>query len=135
MLKVDVDKRMSLEAVKSHLESLVGVPANCFKLYRTSDCESSRTRHVDSLKELKGEEQLTIRLARELTSDEHKLKVYQLILNAAQVRFSNLQGINATMFYQLKKSLSPVSLLAVDIGLILATLKFHYKSPRLIQLY
>ncbi|XP_046669066.1 ubiquitin carboxyl-terminal hydrolase 47-like isoform X1 [Homalodisca vitripennis] len=86
-LCIQVDKRMTIETLKSCLEPYVGVPASCFKLYRsggTGDYETPRTRQCDSLSGLKSDDTLVVRLGRQLTCDEHRIKVYQLVLNSTQ---------------------------------------------------
>jgi len=80
MLRIQVDTRMSIDDVKLCLEPYLGVPMSCFKLYR-SPGSSEYTRPCDSLSGLKTEDTLVIKLGRQLTSDEHKIKVHQLSLS------------------------------------------------------
>ncbi|XP_054273738.1 ubiquitin carboxyl-terminal hydrolase 47 isoform X2 [Macrosteles quadrilineatus] len=87
ILKVSVDKRMSIDSLKTRLEPFLGVSATCFKLYRNtgnSEYETPRVRQCDSLSSLHNKDQLRVQLGRQLSSDEHKVQVYLLTLNTPQ---------------------------------------------------
>lgn len=85
MVKVQVDRRMILGALKTALAPYVGVPSNYFKIYRVSgsqEYECSRLR--ESLSAYKNEEYLAIKLGRALRVGEYRVRVYQLLPDSPQ---------------------------------------------------
>lgn len=88
---IQVDKRMGMDALKTCLESHLGVPASCFKLYgpMPADAQAQKSlrnnNHCENLNCLKSGDHLVIKLGRQLTNDEHKIKVHQFVLNSPQV--------------------------------------------------
>lgn len=77
--KVLVDKRMTLGKLKKHLEPILGVPVEYFKVYRqysTNEVEWSNL--TDTFRSRKDGDKLIIKLGRILRKDEFLGKVYQL---------------------------------------------------------
>ncbi|XP_050304675.1 ubiquitin carboxyl-terminal hydrolase 47, partial [Anthonomus grandis grandis] len=76
--KVLVDRRMTLETLKKHLEQVLKVPSEYFKVFRHQHLDEEWVRLKDTLRCLKDDERLTIKLGRVLKEDEHQCKVYYL---------------------------------------------------------
>lgn len=78
--KVLVDKRMSLGKFKKHLEPILGVPVEYFKIYRpystNNDMEWSTL--TDTFRSKKDGDKLIVKLGRVLRKDEFLGKVYHL---------------------------------------------------------
>lgn len=76
--RIHVDKRMNLAKLKKHLEPIVGVPMEYFKMYRRYPHEFEWTRLTDTLGASKHGDRITIKLGRVLKKDEYAGKVYHL---------------------------------------------------------
>ncbi|KFM79478.1 Ubiquitin carboxyl-terminal hydrolase 47, partial [Stegodyphus mimosarum] len=83
MLRVYVDKRITLAEVKKELEPHIGVGADCFKIYRvySNNQEFEYTRLTDNLMSYGDDSRLTVKLGRALRKGEYKVKIYQLCVN------------------------------------------------------
>ncbi|CAH1119608.1 unnamed protein product [Phaedon cochleariae] len=82
--RILVDKRMTLERFKKHMEVILKVPAEYFKIFRQySDTDGEWSNLSDTLRSAK--ERLTIRLGRVLQKDEVKCGVYHLRPDCADV--------------------------------------------------
>ncbi|GBM25505.1 Ubiquitin carboxyl-terminal hydrolase 47 [Araneus ventricosus] len=83
MLRVYVDKRITLGAFKKELEPHIGVKSDLFKVYRvySNNQEFECTRIHDSLSNFSDDTRITIRLGRQLRKGEYKVRIYQLCLN------------------------------------------------------
>ncbi|ESP03989.1 hypothetical protein LOTGIDRAFT_206027 [Lottia gigantea] len=81
-LTVYVDKRISLGAFKKELEMYVGTNSENFKVYRvySNNQEFESIRLSDTLTFLE-DGRLNIKLGRALQAGEHRVKVYQLLVN------------------------------------------------------
>ncbi|RZF32369.1 hypothetical protein LSTR_LSTR001833 [Laodelphax striatellus] len=85
LLKVHVDKRMTVGKLKQCLESYVGVSAKYFKLNMTGgtqDVECSRL--TDTLSNYKDLDKVDIKLERVLRGGEHTVMLFHLILDSSQ---------------------------------------------------
>ncbi|KAJ8928112.1 hypothetical protein NQ314_019338 [Rhamnusium bicolor] len=77
--KILVDKRMTLERLKKHLEMILRVPAEYFKVFRQySNSDDEWSCLSDTLRSTKDGERLIIKLGRVLKKDEIKCGVYHL---------------------------------------------------------
>ncbi|RUS84034.1 hypothetical protein EGW08_008212 [Elysia chlorotica] len=85
-LQVSVDKRITLGTFKQQLEPFVGVTSNLFKVYRvySNNQESENTRLSDTLSFFE-DGKFNIKLGRALLPGEHRVKVFQLCVNEAEV--------------------------------------------------
>ncbi|XP_039286444.1 ubiquitin carboxyl-terminal hydrolase 47 isoform X2 [Nilaparvata lugens] len=89
LLKVHVDKRMTVGKLKQCLESYVGVAAKYFKMTVSSggaggsqDVECSRL--TDTLATFKDLDKVDIKLERVLRGGEHTVKLFHLVLDSSQ---------------------------------------------------
>ncbi|KAK6187315.1 hypothetical protein SNE40_005373 [Patella caerulea] len=82
---VFVDKRISLGAFKKEMEPFVGTISENFKVYRvySNNQEFESIRLSDTLTFLE-DGRLNIKLGRALQPDEHRVKVYQLLVNQSE---------------------------------------------------
>ena len=79
ILKVLVDKRMSINKLKELIQQYVKIPMEYFKIFRQLQMENECTRLHDSLSvTFKEEERLVIELGRALRKGEFKVKLYYL---------------------------------------------------------
>ncbi|CAO1302522.1 unnamed protein product [Diamesa serratosioi] len=79
MLKVLVDKRMSVNKLKELIQPFVKIPMEYFKIFRQLQMENECTRLQDSLSvTFKDDERLVIELGRALRKGEFKVKLYYL---------------------------------------------------------
>lgn len=81
--KILVDKRITLEKLKKHLEPYVKVPVNYFKVYRqytnfSIPPEDEWFKLTDTLRCRKDGDVLSIKLGRVLQEDEHNAKIFLL---------------------------------------------------------
>ncbi|XP_076350596.1 ubiquitin carboxyl-terminal hydrolase 47-like isoform X3 [Tachypleus tridentatus] len=86
MLRVYIDKRISLGILKKKLESWVGVHSDYFKLYRvySNNQEYECTRLTENLMSYSEDSKLTVKLGRALQKGEYRVKVYQLLVNDSE---------------------------------------------------
>ncbi|KAK9871493.1 hypothetical protein WA026_012864 [Henosepilachna vigintioctopunctata] len=87
--KIFVDKRITLDRLKRHLEPYVKVPVDYFKIYRQYPTPSNPPEDEwlnlnDTLKCMKDGDCLTIKLGRVLRKDEYNVKVYILAPNSQE---------------------------------------------------
>lgn len=78
MCRVQVDKRMNLAKLKKHLEPLVGVSMEYFKVYRQYPHDIEWSRLADTLGCIKDGDKLAIKLGRVLRKDEYSGKIFHL---------------------------------------------------------
>lgn len=79
ILKVLVDKRMSVNKLKELIQPFVKIPMEYFKIFRQLHLENECTRLQDSLSAtFKDDERLVIELGRALRKGEFKVKLYYL---------------------------------------------------------
>ncbi|KAF4523652.1 hypothetical protein B566_EDAN013246 [Ephemera danica] len=83
MLKVELDKRTSLPALKKQLEPFVGVPMDYFKIFR-SYSSSDEFEFTSYNATYRDGESLSIRLGRALRKGEFRGKVFQLSPGATE---------------------------------------------------
>lgn len=83
MLRVYLDKRISLAAVKKELEQYIGVGTDCFKIYKiySNNQEFECTRLNENLMSFTEDTRLTVKLGRALRKGEYKVKIYQLCVS------------------------------------------------------
>ncbi|XP_054709133.1 ubiquitin carboxyl-terminal hydrolase 47-like [Uloborus diversus] len=83
MLRVFVDKRITLAEVKKELEPHLGVGADCFKIYRvyTNNQEFECVKLFENLMSYGDDSRLTVKLGRALRKGEYKVKIYRLCVN------------------------------------------------------
>ncbi|XP_060519421.1 ubiquitin carboxyl-terminal hydrolase 47 [Cylas formicarius] len=82
--KILVDKRMSLGNLKKHLEPVLRVPSEYFKVYKQHPISEEEWYSLnDTLRSIKDGERLSLRLDRVLKEDEHSCKIYHLKLDNA----------------------------------------------------
>ncbi|XP_041351651.1 ubiquitin carboxyl-terminal hydrolase 47-like [Gigantopelta aegis] len=81
-LTVFVDKRITLGAFKKNMESTVGITSEHFKVYRVyaNNQEFESIRLSDTLQFME-DGKLKIKLGRALRPGEHRVKVFQLLVN------------------------------------------------------
>jgi len=77
---------MRLSTLKKDLEPFVNVPVDYFKIFRLSNSGESEcsclTEHLNSYED---GERLNVELGRALRSGEFKVKLYQLLIDSAEV--------------------------------------------------
>lgn len=83
MLRVYVDKRITLGNLKKELEKWIGVAAQYFKIYRlySNNQEFECMRMAENLTQYGDDTRLTVKLGRVLGKGEYHVKIYQLLLN------------------------------------------------------
>lgn len=85
MLRVNVDKRITLGGLKRELEPWVGVNVNYFKLYKIySNNQEFECSTTDNLMAYTDETRLAIKLGRALQKGEYRVKIYQLLINESE---------------------------------------------------
>ncbi|XP_023222408.1 ubiquitin carboxyl-terminal hydrolase 47-like [Centruroides sculpturatus] len=83
MLRVYVDKRITLGNLKKELERWIGVAAQYFKIYRlySNNQEFECMRMAENLTQYGDDTRLTVKLGRVLGKGEYHVKIYQLLIN------------------------------------------------------
>lgn len=78
--QVLTDRRITLRKLKKHLEPILGVPMEYFKIYRlySNNCVEW-PRLNDTLRSTKDGDKLLVKLGRVLRKDEYLLKVYHFV--------------------------------------------------------
>ncbi|GFY64316.1 ubiquitin carboxyl-terminal hydrolase 47 [Trichonephila inaurata madagascariensis] len=86
MLRVYLDKRITLAELKRELESHINIKADSFKIFRvySNNQEFECTRLSDNLMSYGDDSRLTIKLGRALRKGEYKVKIYQLCVNESE---------------------------------------------------
>ncbi|GIX86195.1 ubiquitin carboxyl-terminal hydrolase 47 [Caerostris extrusa] len=86
MLRVYVDKRITLGELKKELESHIGIKADNFKIFRvySNNQEFECTKLSDNLMSYGDDSRLTIKLGRALRKNEYKVKIYQFAMNDSE---------------------------------------------------
>lgn len=103
VLKVLVDKRMKLSTLKKNLEPFVGVPVEYFKVFRVSNSgESECVSLIEQLKLYGDGERLNVKLGRALRSGEFKVKLYQLLIDSAEVCIKQFSTFCTHVLYQVR---------------------------------
>ncbi|XP_066151071.1 ubiquitin carboxyl-terminal hydrolase 47 [Euwallacea fornicatus] len=75
---VFVDRRMTLEMLKKHFESVLRIPSDYFKVFKCFNLEEEWSRLKDNLRCIKDGEKLIFKLGRVLKEDEFQCRVYDL---------------------------------------------------------
>ncbi|XP_013394518.1 ubiquitin carboxyl-terminal hydrolase 47 isoform X3 [Lingula anatina] len=85
-LEVDVDKRITLGALKRELVAYVGTSLENFKVYRvySNNQEFESVRLSETLSSYGDDSRLNIKLGRALKKGEYRAKVYQLLINETE---------------------------------------------------
>lgn len=76
--KVMVDRRMTLEMLKKHLEPVLRIPSEYFKVFKCFHIQEEWTRLADTLRCMKDGEKLLVRLGRVLKDDEYQCRIYHI---------------------------------------------------------
>ncbi|KAG1675916.1 Ubiquitin carboxyl-terminal hydrolase 47 [Nymphon striatum] len=86
MLRVYVDKRITVGALKKDFEPYVGVPMEHFKVYRvySNHQELECSRLSENLMSYGEDCKLVIKLGRALKKGEHKVKIFQFLPNDSE---------------------------------------------------
>lgn len=80
---------MRLSTLKKHLEPFVGVLMEYFKIFRLSNSgESECSCLTEQLSSCEDGERLNVKLGRALRNGEFVVKLYQLLIDSIEVRFS-----------------------------------------------
>ncbi|KAG5876114.1 hypothetical protein JTB14_013693 [Gonioctena quinquepunctata] len=84
--RILADKRMTLERFKKHLEVVLRVPSEYFKIYKqNSNLEEEWISLSDTLRSAKDGQRLLVKLGRVLRKDEVKCGIYHLKMDAMDV--------------------------------------------------
>ncbi|GAB6023955.1 Ubiquitin carboxyl-terminal hydrolase 47 [Chamberlinius hualienensis] len=136
MLRVHVDKRITLGALKTELEQYVGVVSDCFKVFRiySNNQEFECTRLNETLVPYSDDAQMVVKVGRALRKGEFRVKIFQFLINEPEPAVFLIDWIvvKGVTVLQTKKEILPEikSNCNLDVPLNRCRLrKKHWRTP------